>query len=81
MFASGTSADVINDETTAAEAALAEQNFTITIVAEEPAYTLAFAFQDSKTKEPITDVNKVELVKGTSIYSPTVSASADGAYK
>ena len=81
LFASGTSADVINDETTAAEAALAEQNFTITIVAEEPAYTLAFAFQDSKTKEPITDVNKVELVKGTSIYSPTVSASADGAYK
>lgn len=71
---------IIDDESQAANKALASITFKITIEAEEPEYTQAFTIQDSKTKEPITDA-KVVLKKGSGYYADDVTASEDGTYK
>lgn len=74
LFSSDTSTDIIDDEAQAATAALAEQEFTITIEAAEPAYTMTVKVQD-ENGTPINDAN-VTLEKGWS----NVSLKADGSY-
>ena len=75
LFASDTDASVINDETQAAEAALATQEFTITLEAAEPNYTMTVKIQD-EDGNPITDAT-VTLEKNWS----TVSPGEDGVYQ
>lgn len=75
--AATTSTDVINDEAQAAEAALATQEFTLIIKAEEPAepiYTMSVKVQDEEGNE-IPDAT-VTLEKGWS----TVYPGSDGSY-
>ena len=74
LFSSDTAADVINDETQAATAALATQEFTITLEAAEPVYTMTVNVQDEDSN-PITDAT-VTLEKGWS----TVYPGSDGSY-
>ena len=74
LFSSDTSTDIIDDEAQAATAALAKQEFTITIEAAEPAYTMTVKVQD-ENGTPINDAN-VTLEKGWS----NVSLKADGSY-
>lgn len=74
LFSSDTSADVINDETQAATAALATQEFTITLEAAEPVYTMTVNVQD-EDGNPITDAT-VTLEKGWS----TVYPGSNGSY-
>ena len=74
LFSSDTTTDTINDEAQAAAAALAEQEFTITIEAAEPAYTMTVKVQD-ENGTPINDTT-VTLEKGWN----TVSSKADGSY-
>ena len=74
LFAKGTDSAVINNEETAAQEALAEQEFTITIEAAEPNYTMTVKVQD-EDGNPITDAT-VTLEKN---YS-TVSPKEDGSY-
>lgn len=74
LFSSDTPADVINDEAQAAEAALATQDFTITLEAAEPTYTMTVKVQDEDSSE-ITDAT-VTLEKGWS----TVYPGTDGSY-
>ena len=74
LFSSDTSTDIIDDEAQAATAALAMQEFTITIEAAEPAYTMTVKVQD-ENGTPINDAN-VTLEKGWS----NVSLKADGSY-
>ena len=74
LFSSDTAADVINDETQAATAALATQEFTITLEAAEPIYTMSVKVQDEEGNE-IPDAT-VTLEKGWS----TVYPGSDGSY-
>ena len=74
LFSSDTSTDTIDDEAQAATAALAKQEFTITIEAAEPAYTMTVKVQD-ENGTPINNAN-VTLEKGWN----TVSSKADGSY-
>ena len=74
LFSSDTSTDIIDDEAQAATAALAKQEFTITIEAAEPAYTMTVKVQD-ENGTPINDAN-VTLEKDWN----TVSSKADGSY-
>ena len=74
LFSSDTAADVINDETQAATAALATQEFTITLEAAEPVYTMTVKVQDEEGNE-IPDAT-VTLEKGWS----TVYPGSDGSY-
>ena len=74
LFSADTDDSVINDEAQAATAALAEQEFTITIEAAEPAYTMTVKVQD-ENGTPIKDAN-VTLEKDWN----TVSSKADGSY-
>ena len=74
LFSSDTSTDTIDDEVKASTAALAEQEFTITIEAAEPAYTMTVKVQD-ENGTPINDAT-VTLEKGWN----TVSLKADGFY-
>lgn len=74
LFSSDTNADVINDETQASTAALASQEFTITLEAAEPNYTMAVNVQDEEGN-PIKDA-KVTLEKNFS----TVDQKEDGSY-
>lgn len=74
LFSADTSDSVINNEAQAATAALAKQEFTITIEAAEPAYTMTVKVQD-ENGTPINDAN-VTLEKGWS----NVSLKADGSY-
>lgn len=74
LFSSDTAAAVINDETQAATAALATQEFTITLEAAEPVYTMTVNVQDEDSN-PITDAT-VTLEKGWS----TVYPGSDGSY-
>ena len=73
LFSADTSDSVINNEAQAATAALAEQEFTITIEAAEPAYTMTVKVQD-ENGIPINDAT-VTLEKGWN----TVSLK-DGSY-
>lgn len=75
--AATTSTDVINDEAQAAEAALATQEFTLIIKAEEPAeptYTMSVKVQDEEGND-IPDAD-VTLEKNWS----TVTPEKDGSY-
>lgn len=74
LFSSDTTTDTINDETQAAEAALAEQEFTITIEAAEPNYTMTVKVQDEEGNA--IDDATVTLEKEWSAVSP----KADGSY-
>ena len=74
LFSSDTSTDIIDDEAQAATVALAKQEFTITIEAAEPAYTMTVKVQD-ENGTPINDAT-VTLEKGWN----TVSSKADGSY-
>ena len=74
LFSADTSDSVINNEAQAATAALAEQEFTITIEAAEPAYTMTVKVQD-ENGTPINDAT-VTLEKGWN----TVSLKANGSY-
>lgn len=74
LFSSDTSTDIIDDEAQAATAALAEQEFTITIEAAEPAYTMTVKVQD-EAGNAIDDAT-VTLEKGWS----NVYLKADGSY-
>ena len=60
VFADGTSADTINDEAAADAAALAEQEFTITIKAAEPNYTMTVKVVDA-------DDNTIDLTADATI--------------
>ncbi len=75
LFSTDTANSVINDETQAAEAALASQEITITLEAAEPVYTMAVNVQDEEGN-PITDAT-VTLEKGWS----TVYTNSDGVYE
>ena len=79
VFADGTSADTINDEKAAAEAALAEQEFTITIKAAEPNYTMTVKVVDADDNSDLTTDGKttVKLEKNWTAVSP----ETDGSYK
>ena len=79
VFADGTSADTINDEKAAAEAALAEQEFTITIKAAEPNYTMTVKVVDADDNSDLTTDGKttIKLEKNWT----TVSPETDGSYK
>ena len=74
LFSADTSTDIINNEAQASTAALAEKEFTITIEAAEPAYTMTVKVQD-EAGNAIDDAN-VTLEKGWN----TVSSKADGSY-
>lgn len=80
LFAADTSTDVINDATQAEAAALASQDFTITLVAAEKVYDyrLTLKVQDSDQKE-ITDAD-VKLEEMSYPFD-TVSHESDGTYK
>lgn len=75
LFSSDTSTDVINDKTQAATAALASQDFTITLAAAEPNYTMTVKVQDEEGNV-INDAT-VTLEKGLSEVSP----KEDGSYE
>ena len=79
VFADGTSADTINDEAAAAAAALAEQEFTITIKAAEPNYTMTVKVVDADDNSDLTTDGKttVKLEKNWTAVSP----ETDGSYK
>lgn len=79
VFADGTSADTINDEKAAAEAALAEQEFTITIKAAEPNYTMTVKVVDADDNSDLTTDGKttIKLEKNWTAVSP----ETDGSYK
>ena len=68
LFSSDTTADVINDETQAAQAALATQNFNITIEAAEPVYTMTIDVQDEEGNS-VPDAT-VKLEKGWTTQTP-----------
>lgn len=74
LFSSDTSTDTIDDEAKASTAALAEQEFTITIEAAEPDYTMTVKVQD-EDGNAINDATVI-LEKGWN----TVSSKADGSY-
>ena len=74
LFSSDTTTDTINDEAQAAAAALAEQEFTITIEAAEPNYTMTIKVQDEEGNA--IDDATVTLEKEWSAVSP----KADGSY-
>lgn len=74
LFSSDTTTDTINDEAQAAAAALAEQEFTITIEAAEPNYTMTIKVQDEEGNA--IDDATVTLEKEWSAVSP----KADGFY-
>ncbi len=74
LFSSDTTTDTINDEAQAAAAALAEQEFTITIEAAEPNYTMTIKVQDEDGNA--IDDAAVTLEKEWSAVSP----KADGSY-
>ncbi|NSJ25570.1 hypothetical protein [Blautia glucerasea] len=80
LFAADTSTDVIDDATRAEAAALASQDFTITLVAAEKVYDyrLTLKVQDSDQKE-ITDAD-VKLEEMSYPFD-TVSHESDGTYK
>lgn len=75
LFSSDTSTDIIDDEAQAATAALAEQEFTITIEAAEPAYTMTIKVQD-EDGNAIDDAT-VTLEKEWSAVFPKVDGSYD----
>ena len=79
VFADGTSADTINDEAAADAAALAEQEFTITIKAAEPNYTMTVKVVDADDNSDLTTDGKttVKLEKNWTAVSP----ETDGSYK
>ena len=74
LFPADTSDDVINDETQAAAAAVASQEFTITLEAADPVYTMNVKVQDEDGTE-IPDAT-VKLEKDWS----TVQPGSDGSY-
>ena len=74
LFPADTSDDVINDETQAAAAAVASQEFTITLEAADPVYTMNIKVQDEDGTE-IPDAT-VKLEKDWS----TVQPGSDGSY-
>lgn len=74
LFSSDTTTDTINDEAQASTAALAEQEFTVTIEAAEPNYTMTVRVQDEEGNA-INDAD-VTLEKNWN----TVSSKADGSY-
>lgn len=81
LFSSDTEADVINDETQAAKAALATQDFNITIEAAEPNYTMTIKVVDEEGNV-INDAT-VTLEKNWSTVYPKDDGSYDmekGAY-
>ena len=75
LFKSGTEASVINDEASAAQMALVEQDFTFILKQKDPVYTMTINVQDEE-KKAIDDAT-VALTEG---YYTTVSPSADGSY-
>ena len=75
LFSSDTTTDVINDASQAATAALAEQEFTITIEAAEPVYTMTVKVQDEEGNA--IDDATITLEKSWS----TVSPKEDGSYE
>lgn len=77
LFSSDTDPSVINDEAQAEAAALASQDFTITLVAAEREYFLTLKIQDPDQKE-ITEA-AVTLEDKDSFN--TVSPESDGTYK
>ena len=79
LFATGTAASVINDEAAADAAALAEQEFTITIKAAEPNYTMTVKVVDADDNSDLTTDGKttVKLEKNWTAVSP----ETDGSYK
>ena len=77
LFSSDTDPSVINDEAQAEAAALASQDFTITLVAAEREYFLTLKIQDPDQKE-ITEA-AVTLEDKDSFN--TVSPKSDGTYK
>ena len=72
LFSSDTSNDVINDETQAAEEALASKEFTITLEAAEPNYTLTVKVQDEEGNA--IDDAAIKLEKGWNTVSPKDSS-------
>ena len=80
LFATGTSSTVMNDLEQAEAAALASQDFTITLVAAEKVYDyrLTLKVQDSDLKEITDAVVKLEEM---SYPFDTVSQESDGTYK
>ena len=74
LFSTDTDDSVINDETQAAQAALAEQEFTIILDAAEPNYTMTIKVQD-EDGNAIDDAT-VTLEKEWSAVSP----KGDGSY-
>ena len=75
LFSSDTTTDTINDEAQAAAAALAEQEFTITIEAAEPNYTMTIKVQDEEGNA--IDDATVTLEKEWSAVSPKAGGSYD----
>lgn len=75
LFSTDTDDSVINDETQAAQAALAEQEFTIILDAAEPNYTMTVKVQD-EDGNAIDDAT-VTLEKNWN----TVSPKEDGSYE
>lgn len=72
LFSSDTSNDVINDETQATTEALATQEFTITLEAAEPNYTLTVKVQDEEGNA--IDDAAIKLEKGWNTVSPKDSS-------
>lgn len=78
LFTKDTSTEVIDDATQAEAAALASQDFTITLVATEREYFLSVKVQDSDQKE-LTDA-KVKLEEMDYPFN-SVPQESDGTYK
>ena len=75
LFSTDTDDSVINDETQAAQAALAEQEFTIILNAAEPNYTMTIKVQDEEGNA--IDDATVTLEKEWSAVSPKADSSYD----